>query len=82
MSQQSLALSDDQLEAINTAIEQNMPEHIRYMLASLSAADIAHLLESSPPQQRSLIWKLVPTKKRVMSSMNWATKFASFLSTR
>ncbi|CAM3794172.1 magnesium transporter [Parendozoicomonas haliclonae] len=58
--QQSLALSDDQLEAINRAIEKNMPEYIQHMLTSLSAADIAHLLESSPPRQRSLIWKLVP----------------------
>ncbi len=58
--QQSLTLSDDQLEAINTAIEQNMPDNIRHMLAGLSAADIAHLLESSPPPQRSLIWKLIP----------------------
>ena len=33
------------------------------MLASLSAADIAHLLESSPPRQRSLIWKLVPLEQ-------------------
>ena len=61
--QQSLALSEDQLEAINKAIEQNMPDSIRHMLASLSAADIAHLLESSPPRQRSLIWKLVPLEQ-------------------
>ncbi len=58
--QHSLALSEDQLEAINTAIERNMPEHVRHMLTTLSAADIAHLLESSPPQQRSLLWKLIP----------------------
>lgn len=61
--QQSLALSEDQLEAINKAIEQNMPDSIRHMLGSLSAADIAHLLESSPPRQRSLIWKLVPLEQ-------------------
>ena len=60
--QQSLALSDDQLEALNKALSQNMPEHTRHMLASLSAADIAHLLESSPPRQRSLLWKLVPVE--------------------
>ena len=58
--QQSLTLSDDQLEALDRALSGNMPEHTRHMLGSLSAADIAHLLESSPPRQRSILWKLIP----------------------
>ncbi len=60
--QQSLTLSDDQREAIDLALSGNMPEPILRMLASLSPADIAHLLESSPPRQRSILWKLIPVE--------------------
>ena len=60
--QQSLALSEDQLEALNKTLNYGVPEHTRQMLNSLSAADIAHLLESSPPRQRSILWKLIPVE--------------------
>ena len=60
--QQSLALSEDQLETLNRTLNYGMPEYTRQMLNSLSAADIAHLLESSPPRQRSILWKLIPVE--------------------
>ena len=60
--QQSLALSEDQLETLDKTLNCGIPENTRQMLNSLSAADIAHLLESSPPRQRSILWKLIPVE--------------------
>ncbi|MCK5894828.1 MAG: magnesium transporter [Endozoicomonadaceae bacterium] len=57
--QQSLALSDNQLDILNTALEEGVSTQIKQMLNSLSPADAAHLLTSSTPKQRSLLWKLI-----------------------
>ncbi|WP_281646642.1 magnesium transporter [Parendozoicomonas sp. Alg238-R29] len=62
LQQQSLALSEDQLEILDKVLSGNIPDHTRQMLGNLSAADIAHLLESSPPRQRSILWKLIPVE--------------------
>ncbi len=57
--QQSLALSDNQLDILNKALEEGISTQVKQMLNSLSPADAAHLLASAPPRQRSLLWKLI-----------------------
>lgn len=57
--QQSLALSDNQLDILNTALEEGVSTQVKQMFNSLSPADVAHLLTSATPRQRSLLWKLI-----------------------
>lgn len=48
------------LRAVSEALENGSLSQASHLLGSdLEAADIAHLLESSPPKQRQLIWQLV-----------------------
>ncbi|MBU2710081.1 magnesium transporter [Zooshikella harenae] len=59
MAQQQSSISDTQIQALNEALEQGVSPQVSMMLNSLSSADIAHLLESSPPKIRTLIWQLL-----------------------
>ena len=65
-------LTDEQLSWLNTQLLDNVSDKARYMLNSLPAEDIAYLLESSPPKQRSLLWKLVNSDLEgdVLSELN------------
>lgn len=53
------ALTQSQLGAINEALESGTFQQVRRMLNGLRPVEIAHLLESSPPQSRRVLWGLV-----------------------
>jgi magnesium transporter len=48
-----------QLDELNNALNSGTFVNVRRMLNALPAADIAHLLESSPPSTRTVLWQLV-----------------------
>lgn len=55
--------SDNQWQSIQDAIESGSLKQVaRTINNSLSMSDIAHLLESSPPRQRKVIWRLIETE--------------------
>lgn len=47
------------LEELNTALSGGMFVHVRNMLDSMAANDIAFLLHASTPKSRTVIWQLV-----------------------
>ncbi len=47
------------IDELNTAISDGMFVHVRNMLDSMAANDIALLLHSSPPKTRTVIWQLI-----------------------
>lgn len=47
------------IQAVNTALADGMFVAARRMLHNMPACDVALLLESSPPRNRSIVWKLV-----------------------
>ncbi|MDM3871285.1 magnesium transporter [Porticoccus sp. W117] len=49
----------EQLELISEALDSGTLHHTRHMLNSLSAPEIADLIESSPPKERHVLWELV-----------------------
>ncbi len=51
--------SSERLHQLNDAIERGMFLQVRLMLNQLPPADIAHMLESTPPKERKILWKLV-----------------------
>src|SRR5690606_19686540 len=51
--------TQDQLERLNSALESGAFVQVRQMLNGLSAPVIAHLMESSPPKVREVLWRLV-----------------------
>ncbi len=51
--------SNDKMQRLNEALQSGMFVHVRMMLNHMPPADVAHLLESSPPRARNLLWKLV-----------------------
>ena len=57
--QLQLSIGDKELKKLNEALEHGVSPELRRMLNSLPAADAAHLLESSPPKLRSLLWRLI-----------------------
>ncbi len=60
MAQQlQLSIGEKELKQLNDALEHGVSPELRTMLNSLPAADSAHLLESSPPRLRSLLWRLI-----------------------
>jgi magnesium transporter len=48
-----------QLDELNAALGSGTFIEVRRMLRSLPAPDIAHLLESSPPPTRHVLWQLI-----------------------
>jgi len=48
-----------QLEALTSALDSGTFVNVKRMLNALPAPDIAHLLESSPPATRAVLWQLV-----------------------
>ncbi len=55
--------STDQIQQLNDALDSGMFVHVRMMLNDMPASDVAHLLESSPPRARNLLWKLVNVER-------------------
>jgi len=54
--------SSEQLHQLNDALESGMFVKVRAMLNQLPAADVAHMLESTPPKERKVLWRLVDTE--------------------
>ncbi|OED41079.1 magnesium transporter [Endozoicomonas sp. (ex Bugula neritina AB1)] len=60
MAQQlQLSIGEKELQQLTDALEHGVSAELRIMLNSLPPADSAHLLESSPPRLRSLLWRLI-----------------------
>ena len=60
MAQQlQLSIGEAELIKLNDALENGVSTELRAMLNLLPPADTAHLLESSPPRLRSLLWRLI-----------------------
>ena len=53
------AKSQKKLEELSAALDSGTFTDVRRMLNGLPAADVAHLLESSPPRFRHILWQLV-----------------------
>lgn len=53
------AKSQKKLEELSAALDSGVSSDVRRMLNGLPAGDVAHLLESSPPRFRHLLWQLV-----------------------
>ena len=51
--------TQQQIQALNEGLESGTLKPVRRMLNGLAPADVAHLLESSPPKLRHVIWQLV-----------------------
>lgn len=49
--------------ALTTALESGAVATVRAMLSELPGAEIAHILESSPPKQRAVLWQLISLDK-------------------
>ncbi|WMS87109.1 magnesium transporter [Pleionea litopenaei] len=53
----------DKIQQLNEALDSGMFVHVRMMLNDMPPSDVAHLLESSPPRARNLLWKLVNVER-------------------
>ena len=62
MAQENIA-SQNALDQLSNALESGTFVDIRRMLNGLSPADVAHLLESSPPKFRNILWKMVEVEQ-------------------
>lgn len=58
-----------QLGEINDALENGNFKQVRRTLNGLQAAEIAHLLESSPPATRRVLWRLVDNESEVLQEL-------------
>lgn len=50
------------LEGLSSALDSGAIHQVRRLLNSLSASEIAQVLESSPPRERNVLWELVDTE--------------------
>lgn len=57
--QAELIRTQARLRELNRALDSGTYINVRRMLHALPAADIAHLLESSPPTARHVLWQLI-----------------------
>lgn len=55
--------SSDQLHQLNDALESGLFVQVRTMLNQLPPADLAHMLESTPPKERKVLWRLVDSER-------------------
>jgi magnesium transporter len=53
------AASQNTLDKLSAALESGTFVDVRRMLNGLAAAEVAHLLESSPPKYRHTLWQMV-----------------------
>ncbi len=63
MAAQTETVAHKTLDRLSQALESGALADVRYMLNGLSPADVAHLLESSPPKIRHILWKLVDVEQ-------------------
>ncbi|HHH49206.1 MAG TPA: magnesium transporter, partial [Gammaproteobacteria bacterium] len=52
--------SRERLQAISKLLEEGTLAQVERELRSLHPAEIAHLMESLPHEQREIVWELVP----------------------
>ncbi|MDX1692153.1 MAG: magnesium transporter [Ketobacteraceae bacterium] len=52
-------LAQQTLQAFNEALDSGTFVEVRHMLRAMAPAEVAHLIESSPPRSRNIIWKLI-----------------------
>jgi len=66
------ATAQAQLDKLSLALNSGTLADVRRMLNGLSAADVAHLLESSPPRYRHILWQMVDTDREgeVINELN------------
>jgi magnesium transporter len=55
--------SQEKLEQLSDALDSGTFTDVRRMLNGMPTADVAHLLESSPPKFRHILWQLVEAKR-------------------
>jgi len=60
---QNQATSRETLEKLSTALNSGTFVDVRRMLNGLAPADVAHLLESSPPKFRHVLWQMVDIER-------------------
>ncbi|MCB1706012.1 MAG: magnesium transporter [Halioglobus sp.] len=60
---QNQEVSQHTLDKLSAALESGTFVDVRRMLNGLSPADIAHLIESSPPRFRHVLWQLVDAER-------------------
>ena len=51
--------SQQHLKAINRALASGTYSQVRQLVNNLPGAEVAHLLESSPPREREILWQLL-----------------------
>ncbi len=56
---QNKVASQQTLDELSTALDSGTFVDVRRMLNGLAPADVAHLLESSPPKFRRILWQMV-----------------------
>lgn len=54
--------TEERLERLSEAIESGSLFQLQRMINAMHPAEIAHFLESSPPNRRQFIWELINTK--------------------
>ena len=54
---------ENTLDRFSAALESGTFVDVRRMLNGLAAADVAHLLESSPPKYRHILWQMVEVER-------------------
>lgn len=52
-------MQNDRVHELNLALDSGSLHQVRQMLKTLPTAGVAHLLESSPPKTRTVIWQLI-----------------------
>ena len=60
---QTEGASQKTLDRLSTALDSGTFVDVRRMLNGLSPADVAHLLESSPPKFRQILWQMVDVER-------------------
>jgi magnesium transporter len=55
--------SQNTLDKLSTALDSGTLVDVRRMLNGLAPADVAHLLESSPPKFRHILWQMVEVER-------------------
>ena len=56
---QAQVKSEQKIDALSRAVDSGTLAEARRMVVNLRPADVAHLLESSPPKFRQVLWQLI-----------------------
>jgi len=73
----------NKLKSLGAALESGALTQVRRILNSdLQAADVAHLLESSPPKERNLLWSLIDEENEGEVLQNLSDELQSWVLNR